>query len=534
MFASLEKDAHDIPDKDALIFLDSKISYSELNSASNRFASALLDIGVKKGDRVALLMPNMPQFVMAAYGIWKIGAVAVPHNPLYTDPELKYQLNNSGCKVIVSLDLQADRIINLRKDTDLQHIIVAHIRDYLGFPKKQLLSLVARDKHKKISKSKNVYEWMDLQKQYSDNNIGRDIDIQSLCLLMYTGGTTGVSKGVMLTHKNFNNMAQIFTSWFTPLHKGDVVEIGSIPFFHVYGLGACMITCVEMGWTDVLIPRPEAEVIMEAIHKYKARFIPTVPTIFYGIMNHPKLHKYNLTSIDVCLSGAAPLPAEIMDKFESLTGTRITEFYGMTEMSAGATGNPVGEGAVTKVGSVGVPLPETDMKIVDLENGTSEVPSGEHGEIIFKGPQVTQGYYQMPEETAQAMKNGWLYTGDIGKMDEDGYLYVIDRKKDMIIASGYNIYPRDIDEVLFAHPKIAQACAIGIPDKYRGETVKAFIVLKPGQEMKAEEVIEYCKTKLAAYKVPKIVEFIDELPNSSAGKILRKELRAMELEKQKG
>ena len=273
---------------------------------------------------------------------------------------------------------------------------------------------------------------------------------------------------------------------------------------------------------------------MEAIHKYKARFIPTVPTIFYGIMNHPKLHKYNLTSIDVFLSGAAPLPAEIMDKFESLMGTRITEFYGMTEMSAGATGNPVGEGAVTKVGSVGVPLPETDMKIVDLENGTNEVPSGEPGEIIFNGPQVTQGYYQMPEETAQAIKNGWLYTGDIGKMDEDGYLYVIDRKKDMIIASGYNIYPRDIDEVLFAHPKIAQACAIGIPDKYRGETVKAFIVLKPGQEMKTEEVIEYCKTKLAAYKVPKIVEFIDELPSSSAGKILRKELRAMELEKQKG
>lgn len=235
-----------------------------------------------------------------------------------------------------------------------------------------------------------------------------------------------------------------------------------------------MITCVEMGWTDVLIPRPEAEVIMEAIHKYKARFIPTVPTIFYGIINHPKLHKYNLTSIDVCLSGAAPLPAEIMEKFELLTGTRITEFYGMTEMSAGATGNPVGEGAVTKVGSVGVPLPETDMKIVDLENGTNEVLSGEHGEIIFKGPQVTQGYYQMPEETTQA-------------------------------------------------------CAIGIPGKYKGETVKAFIVLKPGQEMKTEEVIEYCKTKLAAYKVPKIVEFIDELPSSSAGKILRKELRAMEL-----
>jgi len=293
-----------------------------------------------------------------------------------------------------------------------------------------------------------------------------------------------------------------------------------------------MMSCIQRGWTNVLIPRPDALVIMQAVHKYKARYIPTVPTIFYGIMSHPDLEKYDLSSIDVCLSGAAPLPADIMDKFEAMTGTRITEFYGMTEMSAGATGNPVGEGVVTKVGSVGVPLPETDMRIVDAETGTKEMPPGEAGEIIFKGPQVTSGYYMMPEETALNIRDGWLYTGDIGKIDEDGYLYVVDRKKDMIIASGYNIYPRDIDEVLYAHPKIAQACAIGVPDPYRGETVKAFVVTKPGETMTEQEVMDYCKTKLAAYKVPKIIEFIEQIPISSAGKVLRKELRAMELAKQ--
>ncbi len=529
IFSPLERHARDIPSKPALIFLDSKISYKNLNAAANRFARALADMGVNKGDRVALLMPNIPQFVMAAYGIWKIGAVAVPHNPLYTDGELASQLNNSGCVAMVSLDLLAERMIALRNSTPVKHIVVAHIRDYLGFPKKQLVPIVAKDKHRNVQKADGVHEWLDLQKKYDGADMGADVGVDSLCLLMYTGGTTGVSKGVMLTHRNFSNMVEIFVSWFTPLHTGDVVEIGSIPFFHVYGLGASMMTCVEMGWTDLLIPRPDAETIMQAVHKYRARFIPTVPTIFYAIMNHPDLKKYDLSSIDVCLSGAAPLPSDIMDRFESMTGTRITEFYGMTEMSAGATGNPVGKGALTKVGSAGIPLPETDMRIVDLETGVRDMPVGEPGEIIFRGPQVTSGYFGMAEETAQSLRDGWLYTGDIGTIDEDGYLYVIDRKKDMIIASGYNIYPRDIDEVLYAHPKIAQACAIGVPDEYRGETVKAFVVLKPGEQMTGQEVMDYCRTKLAAYKVPKIIEFIDAIPSSAAGKILRKELRAMEM-----
>lgn len=521
----LERNARQIPDKAGLIYNDAKITYNELNAAANRFANAVLKMGIKKGDRVALIMPNIPQFVMAAYGVWKIGAAVVPHNPMYTDPELISQLNNSGCKIVVTLDLLAERIVNLKSETQIEEIIVAKLTDY---PE----PVNAKEAIQNNGKIDGVYEWMDLQKNNPATDIKMDLDINSLCLLMFTGGTTGVSKGVILSHRNFSNMVEIFTSWFTPLHSGEVVTIGSIPFFHVYGLGASMMSCIQRGWTNVLIPRPDALVIMQAVHKYKARYIPTVPTIFYGIMNHPDLEKYDLSSIDVCLSGAAPLPADIMDKFEAMTGTRITEFYGMTEMSAGATGNPVGEGVVTKVGSVGVPLPETDMRIVDAETGTKEMPPGEAGEIIFKGPQVTSGYYMMPEETALNIRDGWLYTGDIGKIDEDGYLYVVDRKKDMIIASGYNIYPRDIDEVLYAHPKIAQACAIGVPDPYRGETVKAFVVTKPGETMTEQEVMDYCKTKLAAYKVPKIIEFIEQIPISSAGKVLRKELRAMELAKQ--
>jgi len=520
------------PDKKALIFQGASMTYGDLDGAVNRFSNALLELGVKKGDRVALLMPNIPQFVIACYSAWKIGAVVVPHNPLYTDDELEYQLNNSESTVLVTLDLLAERMIKLRARTGIRKIIVAHIRDYLGFPLKQLIPLIARDKHCSIPGQENVYEFMDLIKQYPDLEPVSDTDPGDLCLLMYTGGTTGVSKGVMLTHENISKMTQIFVSWFTPLHKGEVTEISSIPFFHVYGLGACMDTCIIMGWTNVLIPRPEAEILLKAIHKYKPRFLPTVPTLFIGMMNHPKLARFDLSSIDVCLSGASPLPAEIMKKFESMTGSGITEFYGMTEMSAGAAGNPVGDGGSdARVGSVGIPLSETDLRIVDIETGTMDMPAGEAGEIILRGPQLTQGYYNMPEETAHAIRDGWLYTGDIGRLDDDNYLYVIDRKKDMIIASGYNIYPRDIDEVLFTHPEIASACAVGVPDEYRGETVKAFVVLEPGASLTEEDVISYCREKLAVYKVPKIVEFIDALPTSSAGKILRKELRAMELEK---
>ncbi len=528
---ALTRSVNQFPDKTALIFIDSRISYKQLDDMVNRFANALIDLGVKPGDKVAMLMPNMPQLVAATYGAWRAGAVVIMNNPLYTDKELEYQFNNSESSFLITLDLLGPRMIALKPKTPIKHIVVAHIRDHLRFPKKQLLPIVAKDKHRNIPPTPNVYEWMDVLKKYPATNPNIPVDFESLASLQYTGGTTGVSKGVMLTHANLVKNVQQTLAFFPGFNRGGNTLLGTLPFFHSFGLTTCMNISIWMGWTDVLIPRPEPEALLEAVHKYKVNFFPAVPTMYVGVLNHPKASQYNLTSIKGCFSGAAPLPIEVIKEFESKTGSQICEGYGLSETSPVATTNPFG--GVTKVGSVGLPVPDTDIKIVDLIDGQKEMPVGESGEIIIKGPQVTSGYYKMPEETAIAIRDGWLYTGDIGKMDEDGYFYIVDRKKDMIIAGGYNIYPREIDEVLFEHPKILEACAVGIPDPYRGETVKAFVVLKPGETMTAEEVIKYCQEKLAKYKVPKMVEFMTSLPKSGVGKILRKELRAMELAKMK-
>jgi long-chain acyl-CoA synthetase len=528
---SLGRSAAEFPDKTALIFLDAKISYKKLDDMANRFANALIDLGVKPGDKIAMLMPNMPHLVAATYGGWRAGAVVVMNNPLYTDKELEYQFNNSESSLLVTLDLLGPRMIALKPKTQIKNIVIAHIRDHLSFPKKQLLPIVAKDKHRNIPPQPNVYEWTNLLQKYPPNDPRIPVDFESLASLQYTGGTTGVSKGVMLTHANLSKNVQQIAAWFPGFNRGEITHLGVLPMFHSFGLTCCMNICIWMGWTDVLIPRPEPQAILEAVHKYKVNFFPAVPTMFVGVLNHPKLTRYNLTSIKGCFSGAAPLPVEVIKDFEARTGSQICEGYGLSETSPVVTTNPFG--GKTKVGSIGLPVSDTDIKAVDLIEGTKEMPPGEPGEVIIKGPQVTSGYYKMPEETAIAIRDGWLYTGDIGKMDEDGYFYIVDRKKDMIIAGGYNIYPRDIDEILFEHPKILEGCAVGIPDPYRGETVKAFVVLKPGQKMTEEEVIKYCGEKLAKYKVPKIVEFMSSLPKSGVGKILRKELRAMDLAKKK-
>ncbi len=517
------------PDKTALIFLDVKITYKQLNDMVNSFANALIDMGVKPGDKVAMLMPNMPQIVIASYGAWRAGAVVVMNNPLYTDHELEHQLNNSESTVLVTLDLLGPRMIALRPKTPVKKIVIAHIRDHLKFPKKQLLPIVAKDKHKDIPATPEVYEWMDVIKKYPATDPKISVDFDSLASLQYTGGTTGVSKGVILSHKNLSSNVQQINAWFPGFEEGEQVMLGVLPIFHSFGLTCVMNFTIWKAGSIVLIPRPEPKVILEAVHKHKVNFYPAVPTIYVGLLNHPDLAKYDISSIKGCFSGAAPLPVEVIKEFEAKTGAQICEGYGLSETSPVVTINPWG--GKTKVGSIGLPVADTEIRIVDLEEGTKDMPQGQPGEVIIRGPQVTSGYYKMPDETAKTVKDGWLYTGDIGTMDEEGYFFIVDRKKDMIIAGGYNIYPRDIDEVLFEHPKILEACAIGVPDTYRGETVKAFVVLKPGETMTAEEVIEYCKEKLAKYKVPTLVEFIDSLPKSGVGKILRKELRAKELAK---
>ena len=419
----------------------------------------------------------------------------------------------------------------LRPRTPIRKIIVTHIRDHLKFPKKQLLPILAKNTHRNIPPQENVYEWSDLMKKYPALEPRSEAYFESLACLQYTGGTTGVSKGVMLTHANLSQNVQQIASWFPTFKRGEITDLGALPFFHIFGLTACMNICIWMAWTDVLIPRPEPQAILKAIHTHKVNFFPGVPTMFVGILRHPRVSKYNLRSIKGCFSGAAPLPIEVIQEFESKTGSQISEGYGLSETSPVATLNPFG--GKTKRGSIGVPLPDTDIRIVDLIDGSKGMPVGEEGEIVIRGPQVASGYFQMEDETAYAFRDGWLYTGDIGKVDEEGYFYIVDRKKDMVIAGGFNVYPQEIDEVLIQHPKIAEACAVGIPDPYRGETVKAFVVLRTGETMTAEEVIQHCKNNLARYKVPKSVEFMEALPKSGVGKVLRKELRVMEMAKMK-
>ena len=520
---ALERSAKEFPDKPALIFLDKVITYKKLNEMVNQFGNWLIQNGVKQGDKVAMLMPNMPQIVIASHGAWRVGAVVVMNNPLYTDHELEHQLTNSESTVLVTLDLLAPRMIALKPRTPVKKIVVARIMDHLDVPPPKDL----------IEPTENVIEWMDILKSSSAKDPGVKVSFNALGALQYTGGTTGVSKGAMLSHSNLSCNVQQIAAWFFPtFRRGEIMGLGVLPFFHVFGLTAVMNYMLWMGGTTVLVPRPEPEAMLATIQKYKVTFFPAVPTMYVGLLNYPQLAKYDVSSIQGCFSGSSPLPLEIIKGFEAKTGAQICEGYGLSETSPVATINPLG--GKTKTGSVGLPVCDTLIKIVDLDEGVKELPVGTEGEICIKGPQVMGGHYNMPEETAKVLKDGWFYTGDIGKFDDEGYLYIVDRKKDMIIASGYNIYPRDVDEVLFAHPKILEACVIGIPDSYRGETVKAFVVLKPGECLTAEDVITFCKEKLAKYKVPTAVEFIDALPKSGVGKILRKELRAIEIEKMKG
>jgi long-chain acyl-CoA synthetase len=506
-----------------------RISYRELDLLVNRFARALLDLGVKKGDKVAMLLPNIPQAVIAIYATFRIGAVAVMNNPLYTERELEYQFNDSDSTVLVSLDLLHPRIMKIKDKTKIEKIIYGHINDYLPFPKKQLFPLVKKDMFRKIEPQKNVHEFLDLIPKYPDGPLETAAHWDELGAFLYTGGTTGVSKGVMLTHANISSIVQQFSAWIPDLEKGKESVLAVFPFFHSAGFSAIQNLCVWMGYNMVLVPRPEPGVILEMLKNFKPHFLPAVPTIFVGLLNTPEFRKMDLSFIKGFFSGAAPLAADTLQQLKDLTGATMLEVYGLTETAAMTTLTPW-KGTI-KPGTVGVPMPNTDVKIVDLDTGKAEMKTGEPGEIIVKGPQVMKGYYKKPEETAAVLKEGWLYTGDIGMFDKDGYLTIVDRKKDMIIAGGYNVYPREIDEILFQHPKILEACSIGVPDPYRGETVKAYVVVKPGETLTADEVIQFSREKLAAYKAPKMVEFIDALPKSAVGKILRKEVKDMDRKK---
>ena len=529
----LDRTIAEFPNNTALIFQGYTLTYKQLKEMVDRFATCLVDFGIKPGDAVAILLPNVIPCVVANFAILKIGAIVVMNNPLYTDHELDHQFNNSGSKALITLDLLANRMIDLRPKTKIKQIVYTSIGDYLPFPKNLLFPLVAKKKKlaADVKPAPDVFTWKDCIARYQPDPPAVKLGFEDVAMYQYTGGTTGVSKGVMLTHANLSKQIQQADAWFPQFRRGKEITLGALPYFHSFGVTASMNFSVYEGWAQVLIPRPQPQPLLEAIRKFRPTFAPLVPTMYIGMLNHPDLKKTDMSCITGAFSGSAPLPVEIINTFEKMTGAIIVEGFGLTEATPVTHVNPFG--GVRKVGSIGIPLSDTECRIVSLDDGVTDVPVGEPGELIVKGPQVMKGYKDMPDETAYTLRDGWLYTGDIATMDQDGYFYIVDRKKDMIISGGFNVYPRDIDEVFYQHPKVQEACSIGIPDPKRGENVKVFVVLKEGETATQEELIAYCKTILATYKLPTEIEFRTELPKTNVGKILRKQLRAEEMEKRK-
>ena len=521
----LEKSVQRFPEKCALNFEGRRVTYRELHSMIEKFSANLYSFGVRKGDAVAILLPNLISCVVCYYAIIGIGAIAVMNNPLYSDRELEHQFNDSGAKVLITLDLLADRMIDLRPQTGIKQIIYATVGDFLPPVKKILFRLFGKKKRisASVKEADDLYSFEGLMK----NKVARapEINISSndVAMYQYTGGTTGVSKGVMLTHENLSNHVQQLKSWLPRFEEGKEVMLGALPFFHVFGLTVCMNFSILMGWESVIITKPQAGSLINAITKYKPTFAPMVPTMYINILKHPGVEKADMTSIRACFSGSAPMPVEVIREFEEKTGAVILEGYGLTESSPIVSVNPFS--GIRKAGSIGLPFPNTHCRIVDIEDGETDVLPGECGELIVRGPQVMKGYWKKSGETEKTLRGGWLHTGDIARMDEDGYFYIVDRIKELIISGGYNVYPRDIEEVIYTHPDILEAAVIGIPHPSRGEAAKVFAVLKGGRKMTQKDLIDYCSGKLAKYKLPTKVEFRESLPKSAVGKILKRVLK---------
>jgi long-chain acyl-CoA synthetase len=522
----LQEAASQFPNKIAIHFLGKELTFQEVYKQALKLANYLVKLGLKKGDRVSIMLPNCPQAVISYYGVLFAGGVVVQTNPLYTERELEYQLNDCGAEILITLDLLYPKAVKMKAVTKMKHLIITSIKDYLPFIKKLFYPLVQKKQQQvivKVKEQEDQHLFSNVIAFTEAKEIEVDIDpIEDIALLQYTGGTTGFPKAAMLTHRNLISNTLMGAYWMYQCEKGEESILGILPFFHVYGMTAVMNLSIMQGYKMILLPKFEPETTLKTIQKLKPTLFPGAPTIYIALLNHPKLKNYDLSSIKACISGSAPLPVEVQEKFEAVTGGKLIEGYGLTEASPVTHANFLWDGERVR-GSIGVPWPDTEAKIISLETG-EEAKVNEIGELIVRGPQVMKGYWNQPIETEAVLRDGWLYTGDLGYMDERGYFFVVDRKKDMIIASGYNIYPREVEEVLYEHPKVKEVVVIGVPDAYRGETVKAFIVLKEGQECSEEELHSFMRSRLAAYKVPRIYEFRKELPKTAVGKILRRVL----------
>jgi len=535
----LEEAARKYPDHTALVMKGGKVSYQELDEQSDKIAAALADMGVQKGDRVAILMANCPQFVISYLGILKVGGTVVACNPLYAPPELEHQLNDCGAEVILVMSNFYSVVKRIQSDTKVEQVIVTNIKEYFPPFLKILFTLLLENKEgHRVNAAPGDLWFQDVLKSYSaadcpqvDINPGEDVAI-----FQYTGGTTGIPKGAMATHRNLVANALQIKSWLPDTREGGETVLVALPLFHVYGMVCALCYGLAAAATLILIPNPrDMDDVLDTINKYQPTIFPGVPTMYNAINHHPKVleGKADIQSIRACISGSAPLLRETQTRFEQLTGGNLREGYGLSEAPTATHCNPMfGE---NREGSIGLPFPDVDAAIVDLEQGTTFLDIGAEGELILRGPQVFKGYWQMPTETANTLRelpdgNVWLFTGDIAKMDEDGYFYIVDRKKDMIICGGYNVYPREVEEVLKQHPQVLEVAVAGIPDPHRGETVKAWVVLKPGEVATEEELIEWSKERMAKYKYPRHIEFRDELPKTFVGKTLRRILAAEERE----
>ena len=514
--------------------MDTTMNYQRLLDLTYRFAAALQQAGVKKGDRVAIHLPNCPQFVIAYYATLMVGGTIVPCNPQYVARELKHQLNDSGAETIVTLSLMYPMVKQIRAETSLKRVIVANIKEYFPGLLKLLFTLATEKKeghYQDISGDADTHWFQDVLASAPARPTPVEADMEDTAVLMYTGGTTGVSKGAQLTHRNIQANAVQIRAWFPRLNKGQETFLTSLPLFHSYGMSTCLNLGILLAGSILLIPNPRVLIhVLKSIDKHHPTVYPAVPALYVAINNYPEIDKFDVSSIKACISGAAPLPVEVQQKFQQLTGGRLVEGYGLSEATPVTHANPIyGE---NRIGTIGLPFPSTDARIVDTETGTQELPPGEVGELAVRGPQVMKGYWQMPTETANVLREGWLYTGDMARMDEDGYFQIVDRKKDMILgAGGFNIYPREVEEVLYQHPKVKSAAAVGVPVPGKGERVKAYVVLKEGETATEEEIIEFCRENLTRYKVPKFVEFRQDLPMTMVGKVLRRVL--LEEEKKK-
>ncbi|MCA1726903.1 MAG: long-chain fatty acid--CoA ligase [Actinobacteria bacterium] len=546
LFSLLENSARRFPERPAIAWFGRHMSYRELMDEVERFSAVLGALGVQKGDRVGVLLPNCPQYVIAYYATVRLGAVIVGNNPLYTERELTHQLTDAGIEILVTLDQLYDKVAAVRDQVGLKEVVVTGLEDYMSFPKNILAPrLVFKKTAAKegrpwppVPKDAPVKRWKDLMKAAGAPPPVAEVDAKTdIAGLIYTGGTTGLSKGAMLSHYNLVANAMQGASWFVDLKDGEDSVMCVLPFFHSYGMTVCMNIGILKAGKLVLLPRFELDLTLKEIQKEKPTLFPGVPRIYIAINESPETKKYDLSSIRACMSGAAPLPIAVAEKFGEVTGARVVEGYGLTETSPISHSNPIY--GKRKAGSIGLPMPDTDCKIFDIDDPDKEMPEGESGELAIAGPQIMLGYYNKPEETADMIREDadgvrWLYTGDIATIDEEGYFAIVDRKKDMIIVSGFNVYPTDVEQVLYQHPKIEKVAVAGVPDSKTGEAVKAYIVLRQGQTATPEEIIEWCrdeKSGLTGYRVPKKIEFRESLPETMVGKILRRVL--VEEEKQK-